>query len=314
MSQDPLAQAHRLLTAAIIDHVGPLSSFLSADEATQYWPKLQQLRHVPMIGVYIDPEAHQLVISVHLDHVAERADHERVLRDVLADLPIKIKYVKFQAEAAPAKRERARPLWGGVRMATERGDAGTLTLVVRKNGALQALVSGHVIGEGVIGRLVGQPDSAQDNLYGVATYNPSEPVRYSDAALTSIDRNGILGELDRIWREPDQAYHVTAKARANQLTVGTQVFMQGQRSVGVSAGRIVATGVVSRWDDSVLQDQVLADYESQPGDSGGAVFLPTARANEVIFAGIHVGTEYDEHGELRRLFSPWEGIARDLGL
>lgn len=306
MSQDSLSQAHRLLTAAIVDQSGALTTYLSAEEATPHWTKLQQLRQVPMIGAYIDTQAQRLVISIDRDHARKRDDHERLLRQALGSLPIELVYAKFEDHGGP-KNGTVRPLWGGVVMETKTA-GGTLTLVVAKNTVQHTLVSAHVVGVNTLGKEVGQPNARPANEYGVVTDNPAGPKRQSDAALASTGHNGIQGEIDQIWRSADQSFRVVGKARADQLTRDTVVYMQG--AVGFSEGRILEAGVLSKRQSGLtLENQVMASYTSIPGDSGGAVFLRTDKDDEVIFAGINVGLHNGN-----ALFSPWEGIASDLGL
>ncbi len=61
-----------------------------------------------------------------------------------------------------------------------------------------------------------------------------------------------------------------------------------------------------------LQDQVLANYISAPGDSGGPIYR--LEEGRWIMLGIHVGRyTHATHGLVRR-FSPVSGIRTELGV
>ncbi|HWU87452.1 MAG TPA: hypothetical protein VN253_09260 [Kofleriaceae bacterium] len=307
MSQQHLEHSHRLLTAVMISQVQSNQQPLSNDFGIAE-DDLKLLRGLPLTGCHVDSSSQKLMISLSESEQPNATEHERHLRQVLGDIEFQIVYTTHRDHSAPSKTEAARPLWGGVQMATGGLDSGTLTLVVDKGGSTYTLVSAHVVGVGHTGQVVGQPRVA-GGKYGVVTLNPAGPDRASDSALASIDQLGITGQRDRIWRAPDESYVVSAKARTSELTVGTRVYMQGAASSGLQAGRITATNVTSKRPSGlVLTGQIMANYTAIAGDSGAPVFLSGAQG-EVTFAGIVVGTHDDE-----QLFSPWEGIQSDLGL
>ena len=307
MSQQSLEQFHRRVTAAMIararsrEQQPPEGLGFSEDE-------LKPLSGLPMIGCHVDPESQSLVVAMPESERQHAAEHEQQLRKALPGVDLDIIYTVHHDHGAPSKAEAARPLWGGVAMATE-GAGGTLTLVVEKGGAHHTLLSAHVVGVGQTEQAVGQPRVTTTGTYGTVKLNPAGPARASDSALASIDQLEITGQLDRIWRAPDEYYLVIAKAPTDQLTVGTKVYMQGASSAGLQEGKITATNVTSeRPSGLVLTGQILADYTAIPGDSGAPVFL-RGDGDQVTFAGIEVGSHCG--GEL---FSPWAGIAADLGL
>lgn len=307
MADPSLQDAHALLTDLMIERAEPSEARRLRSHALAP-ALLDRALRLPLIGSYVDPEEGVVVVDIHEIASRDADRHQEVLRELLGDAELEVRYGRNDNESAPAKDKDARPLWGGVQMDTATA-FGTLTLVVKKGDKDRTLISSHVVGYRTTGVTVGQASVDDGGTYGKVTDNPDVITRKSDSALASIDQNSITGQRNRIWKAKDTAFKVVAFADDSELKKGVKMCMQGAFTKPLSHGTILQTGVTSvRPGNTVLTDQVLASYDSTGGDSGGSVFLPGS-GDDVTFAGIHVGTHTGG-----KIFSPWSGIESDLGL
>jgi len=126
----------------------------------------------------------------------------------------------------------------------------------------------------------------------------------SDSALVELDE-GIFGGPE-IWSTstPDQ---VKGRVNYGAIELEDEVTKVGART-GVTSGIVTFKGLVYQTGLGYLYNQVEADYDSNKGDSGGAVY--TVRSGEVYACGVHWGSN---NVTGRRFFSALDKIEEDLG-
>jgi len=306
-----LQSKHALITTIMIRQGSEGSNYLP-EEPTFDTSKIAEGLSLPLIYSYVDPDGGHLVVGLDETTKDDAATHEQILGVLLGDTPITIEYGSIRMDAAPAKNQDARPLWGGVQMQAA-GSAGTLTLVVSKGNTNHTILSSHVVGSGT-GQVVGQLYTVSGK-YGVVKENPPYiSGRASDSALASIDQLTISGQVDKIWSAPNTAYKVVGKTNSGSIPTNIDVYLQGAFTQNISKGKVFKKGVTFKGELGTLLNQVLASYDSQEGDSGGPVmyFAPSS-TTDVYFIGIHVG-RMNSDGSNYAVFSPWEGIKSDLKL
>ncbi len=214
-----------------------------------------------------------------------------------------------------------RPLRGGTKV----GDT-TLSLVIKvRNGTKQemlAILSGHGIGG--VGAEVGQPTRLTGKFGSVAHYQTATRIT-SDASLASITLRRDADVVPYlIWRRrdteqdgflPESVY--TVDRLDGDVSAGDGLGMQGMVSAELQVGSVImldATIVTSGDRRVTLNNQVLADYGAQQGDSGAPVFSVTnVNQRKATYRGIHAGREI-VNGVQRSFFSPWENIQKDFNL
>ncbi|HEX2692347.1 MAG TPA: hypothetical protein VHN14_37325 [Kofleriaceae bacterium] len=307
-----LENAHQALTSIIIRQRHP-GAQEDAEEARLDVGARRDALGLRFVSTYVDRQARCLVVTLHKDTRDDEPAHRRLLERLLGDLPLRLLYGEAIAEGAPSKTEKARPLWGGVLMKSSVG-YGTLSVVVERSGVPMTLLSAHVVGVDKTGQTVGQPDIAS-GTYGTVKVNPPYiSGRLSDSALADIHPLSATGQLNTIWKAPNDAYTVVGYKASKDVPNDRNIYMQGAITVALSKGKIHATGVTWVSQFGTLTNQVLATYNSQQGDSGAPImYFESHTRSSVYYIGIHVGRD-NENGTDYAVFSPWEGIKKELGL
>jgi len=204
-------------------------------------------------------------------------------------------------EFVPYRTGRHRPLLGGIQLATNLGPS-TLGFPAVAGQDLGFVMTGHA---GGVGDPVWQPTISTENYVGTIGANPLGH-RFSDAAFVP----STVDIVPLVW--PQRGIY--GWAASYHTSPGVVVGKEGI-ATGYTEG--IIAGYVSFWHDGrYLFHQVLATYESAPGDSGGPVFVfpvPPGDPNVVAIAGALVG-EATIGGQVFSVYSPIEGIAYDLDL
>lgn len=345
---DTKSQVVAAAAAAIEDILGPIYPDLIPPREIRVlqgqYSFLQLKKYFDLAGVlHVMPE----VVMTDIDDVRNRLKiglmkigmAERVKQE-LAKLGIPQEVVEFE-ETGPliedshkTLRDEVRPLIGGLQIDYVNGGPCTLGF-----NAIRAGVNGFVTAShcsqtrfGLDGTVYYQPtDPASNYRIGVELFDPApfsgsqcpsgRRCRYSDSSFVRYDSGisftrGIIAKTTggfSITIDDTSRFRITSKGDAglNQLVdkVG--------RKTGWSWGRVV--GVCIRVDientDITLLCQTLAEYYSEPGDSGSPVFIiPNyPYSDDVILVGIHRGRFPQDIN--KRVFSPISGIqnTRDLG-
>lgn len=264
---------------------------------------------LPLCLAYVDADSSRLVVGLDKTARGDTKVHQRIIRDIVGDLDLEVRYVAVERDACPHKKGDCRPIRGGVRQNTD----GTLSIVILQAASGEkrpfTIVSSHVVGPGT-GQVVGQPGTSSS--YGVVTVNPSLKHRASDCALTSITNHRVEYRPYAIWAgKDDEAFEVTGFSDA--IGVGDEVRMQGAHSEDLATGRVTQTGVVIKDGRGTLTDQVLATYPAEGGDSGGPVFTVTEKSRTATYIGIHAGRAGNGDG-LRAFFSRWAHVRAELAI
>jgi hypothetical protein len=255
---------------------------------------------IPLLTVTgVDVKENELTVGLR-----ELKPHymEAIRKIVGTEVPIE--WIEGVVPVASGKRERHRPLIGGIQLWTF--TESTLGFrATRTDGTVGFVMTGHT---GWEGEAVWQPSRVWGNYVGVISVNPRIN-RESDAAFVPTTDVAPVIWLNRrigVWLP------------SAHTPPGTQVRMEGQRSCG-TVGVVHRTGVNvwSRPYHEVLENQVLATFWSAPGDSGAPVFAYTlmrAFDPEVKLFGILWGGPIVVGGVTVSTYSPVEGIMDDLGL
>ncbi|MEN4005931.1 MAG: hypothetical protein PQ964_00995 [Methanobacteriaceae archaeon] len=208
---------------------------------------------------------------------------------------VSTEFIEGELVLDAGKRDRYRPVFGGIQVTTRSGRSTLSYGAVRHDGTRGFVMTGHV---GGVNTRVYQPTIAFRNFIGSIFVNPIRP-RLSDAAFvpTTAVRAGI-------WRRS-----VSGIKRSPLTPPGTRIGMEGITSCG-TVGVIHARNVrvPNHPIYGTLRNQVLATYPSAPGDSGGPVFLPPGQPR-VFICGTHWG-----RWRGFAVYSPIEGVMSDLGL
>jgi hypothetical protein len=234
--------------------------------------------------------------------------------DVKADLQtnqdIDIRYYGFDREAN---------VRGGDALVKE-PDSATITVV--KNNKI--VTTGHFVDEDVIviAGLVGGTGCEEVEI----TYNPYSDPQYADAAYgidtynEDCDHNYVNDSLHFNGNNYSVSY-----GTANDIYDDRFVRIAGITTT--SSGYILDSDVTAKDDLGVLDDQVVANYVSDQGDSGAPIFAITGSSTAKLL-GQHVGKfcEVDLNSGTSygywcgggspglTVFSPWDQVASTLGI
>jgi hypothetical protein len=319
-----LERAHEQLTALMVHRSDPHAAPPSGLSATA----LQELRELPVLVTYVDQQEGG-VLFVGVDKNAPNAVLSTVdekLRTLVGNVPMRIERVTTSPDTsveeplpqdAPSKTAKVRPIWGGVVMQASGSGYGTVTLIVQAaDFSTNAILSAHVVGPGLTGVTVGQPDM-KTGKFGDVKKNPALNGRSSDSALALVD-SPSLGAKDKIWRAKDAFFAVTSKIAPPSPATKPEVLMQGAYTGPLSTGELTQSGLTVTFTAGgkqyTIKDQYVATYPSQPGDSGAPVFVYDNKpSNTVKFIGIHHGRFTTSSGS-SAVFSGWPAIKTELGL
>lgn len=230
---------------------------------------------------------------------------------------------------------RFRPFPSGVKIALANGTSFCTVgvNVVTGSGARGFFTSSHCTGYfGVVnGDFFYQADTGIANLVGyeIADLAPwdcsnlgwSDPCRYSDAALISVDSANLEQgamirtiEVDGIFRTIESSStprftHLTPPSGA--LVANTTIYKMGAYS-GWTSGTVQSTCVdVDLWPGDIhgnyftLLCQYLGNYTSGGGDSGAPVFTRSG-TGDVYLRGLHIGLV-----GTYRAFSRWQYLTME---
>lgn len=199
-----------------------------------------------------------------------------------------------------------RPVYGGIKL-TSSGRTSTLGFAATLSGIRGFVMSGHVGGEGT---WVYQPTSPWPwNYVGIISKNPvtfPQP-RYSDSAFvptTDIKSTIYPNRSIAGWRP---SLHTPP---------GTFVDVEGMVT-GYTFGIVVETGrQVYSPTHGPLLNQIYAVLYPIPeeGDSGAPVFWWNSNPNEVWVCGILAMKDFVSGWGWVAIYSPVDGIQRDLGI
>lgn len=275
-------------------------------------------RALPLRIVYVDEAARQLIVGLEQESAAERGQHLRQLREIVGDIGLDVRYVTVGHDACPNKAQQCSPIRGGIQMAVpsplfpgaER--KGTLSLVgehiVGSEHKPFTIVSAHLVGSGLVDRIVGQPWVSTP--YGTVIRNPALNGRSSDAALTDLTPK-LQHQMYRIWAGPDDQYYKVV-GFGGDLELDDLVYMQGATSQELETGNVFETDITINDPEFGTQlHQVGATYGRESGDSGAPVFTLDVQNMTAVYRGIHAG-HYTEDGEPRAYFSAWRYITSEL--
>lgn len=282
---------------------------------------------LPIVLCYIDYVYDCLAIGFADTTAAIRRAH-RELSALAGGVPVRA------FRCAPAVRHanktgHNRPLVGGLLLWCPAGGGtngkGTLCIAATRSGVAGFVTCGHVVG--AQGSDVFQPQStSQQFKVGTATevtnYNG---VAASDSAFVTLEAS-VQATANAIWKSSSTNYTVTGISAAPGF--GTKVSMQGASTAKtLRNGKIRGDNVTITFSDGgTLTGQLLADYQSEKGDSGAPVFTDPQAGSSVELIGMNVGAA--EPGDTNptpdprwlpadgayAIISPWANIKSDLGL
>ena len=242
---------------------------------------------VPLVCTGVDIRNNGLVVFLR----EIRPEYVAAIREVVGD-EVPIEFV--EGEVNLDRTGKHRPLLGGIQLATDLGTS-TLSFQATAGGESGFVMTGHA---GDIGDRVWQPSRWIWNRVGTISADPPG-TGYSDAAFVP---NSDIDPL--VW--PDR--NIVDWSASYETEVGTPVNIEGITSGGTSG--IIAWRYINFIVDYTyyLYGQVIATYESEPGDSGAPTFQTDAQGNAII-----LGTHWGAAGDYA-IYSPVEGIAFDLEL
>ncbi len=157
---------------------------------------------------------------------------------------------------------------------------------------------------------------ADNNYVGYTERDPGFP-RYSDSVFiyTETVLNGPSTTVSPhifVFQVPNPS--VRGYRSRSEMYVDLRVIKMG-RTTGVTAGPITdLPPQVDVGGGIVINNPVLADYNSDAGDSGGVVYRYGDDVYSVLVYGVHSGSVYDIGGVKYRVFSPTDGVLADLGV
>jgi hypothetical protein len=238
------------------------------------------------------------------------------------DVSIRVVSGYFETLQCNSQIGECNPLIGGIKVQSSLLNAvGTLTLSDSDStGSRGFIMSSHVadVQGGRTGQNIAQP-TLSTRLVGTVITNPDPfPQRLSDSAFVQVNSSITTNET-MIYGD----FIVIGKKTSKQTPSppnDTPVGMVGISTVQ-STGFILGTGIMvqNSQTGNRLLDQVVVNFEAQPGDSGGPV-ISNDGGNEVFFYGTLVGrfcpdvppSCSDEDRVV--VYSPWEGIKQELSL
>lgn len=216
---------------------------------------------------------------------------------------------------------RLRPAKGGMSLGHYRISAGTLGVVVRRNGHPVILSNNHVLAnanDAKLGDPILQPAPAdggrlQDTIARLADF---VPIRFNERSVGPVARflESALGPLLRtlglgVKRLPDGPANQVDAAVAvpvdeswvsegvvdigpisgtAEASIGVRVRKSG-RTTGLTKGRVTGLDAVVEVDyrgrSAIFRGQIVSDIESSGGDSGSLVVDDHGRALGLLFAG-----------------------------
>lgn len=280
----------------------------------------------PVNLCYVDEASGRLIVGVSDDTMAIR----RSVTDLVGDIPLRF-FPCAPAARHANKRGLNRPLIGGIYISrpepSGRGE-GTVCIGALRESIEGFVTCGHVVGD--VGNQVYQPrKSEQSNwLVGqVAAVSNYGGAAASDSAFVTT-ANGVHATPNAIWKSSSTAFRVIGIYDAPGP--GTAVSMQGAATAtALRSGLICGKNVtVTFADGGVLDNQLLANYLSQEGDSGAPVFFALDSDSSVLLIGLNVGATEPQYAEPEpdpdeyppansgayAVISPWRNVEQNLGL
>jgi hypothetical protein len=251
----------------------------------------------------------------------------RRLRALVGDLPVRI------VAAPPARRHLNKQDHydkppGGVQIVATGAQAGAGSIcVVARNvnlGVIGVVTAGHVVEN--LGADVFQPRDSKRNDWkigqGTVVVGAGGRAKSDSAFVTLTDPSVPTG---LIWKSSKAVYTVGGIGVAH---LGLTVAMQGASTkLTERTGEIGSLKATVKFDDGgILDDQMLANYLSQHGDSGAPVYVKGAN-DTVTLVGLNVGaalvaditsgapdpTQYPPIKGTYAVISPWARVSADLG-
>lgn len=326
---ESLHDAHNILINSIKNNI---SSFQTSGFTSDV--------NLPLSAIYVDETLGELVVGLNPTASQSEQYYKEQLQTIIGnDIPIKLVIVVMKNEDCPSStQDDCTPLIGGIGVSrrTTTYDS-TLTLPVIKNDDTKGMIaSGHVY-ENFLNYRIYQ----LGNRIGVVTDIDSLDGRSSDAAFIQANPNIDLKQQIFNPNDVDNPFNVIGAMSSTEHSSG--FVAKSGASTGYSSGNIINTGVTMLQDhdrpldgtvETTLFNQVIADYNSNSGDSGSPIFSDDV-GNDVYFYGIHVGAacflefplqendvtifprENDCNvagGNYYRVYSPWEAIQEELDL
>jgi hypothetical protein len=277
---------------------------------------------LPLTLSYIDPASGTLVLGLSEWSSASIA----AARELAGNVPLRI--VPFRAVRHANKGSFQRPLIGGIGVKTAAGGigVGTICIAATRDGKSGFVTAGHVVSP--VGTAVYQPQKSTVNNWLVGS-----SVKVTDFAGTANSDSAFVelaGEAtitaDAIWKSSASVY---TKTGISDPVLGTDVFMQGASTQTTERpGKIAGKDVTVTFEDGgTLLHQLLANYLSAAGDSGGPVYVKGVDPS-VLLVGLNVGAAFPQdtnpppnevtypppaNGRYG-IISPWAAVVADLGL
>nr|WP_241175302.1 S1 family peptidase [Natronolimnobius sp. AArcel1] len=215
--------------------------------------------------------------------------------------------LEVMPEAAPGRQDRHRPVPGGVSEINVNSTAGTGGPYPARvddptaatwsddvsEGDLVRLSNNHVyarsnaadLGEAIVQPSPEDGGDADDAVGDLVGYVPIEDGALVDVAARSVERE----DESATYHELEDDWPTGVRREEYERLRGETVTKTG-RTTGVTSATLEATSASVRvnFGDAGLvtfRDQLIADYMSEPGDSGSPVFLADGELAGLLFAG-----------------------------
>ncbi|NEO32088.1 MAG: hypothetical protein F6K36_16970 [Symploca sp. SIO3C6] len=264
-------------------------------------------------------------LLIGINELQAEAVVRSLFKDQVGDLPLSVKCLQFRLHG---KQQRNRPISGGLKIVYPEGGnlgVGSIGVIAKRDNVLGFVTAGHVVDK--IGTKVYQPSKSDNNRVGetkvVSNWKGSAN---SDSAFVEAEYSRRdEPKVGTIWKDDNSFYEVSQSGVAK---VGDQVIMSGQNNnTGTENGEVIVVGATVRFTGgSTLNNQVITDYKTIEGDSGGAVFKIDS-GNKVVLLGINVAGSDKQYitpspspskppnpfNNLYGVYSPWQSLEQDLG-
>lgn len=212
---------------------------------------------------------------------------------------------------APVRRERVRPVPGGVSISSPAGGSASASALVSHDDGSRVLTSRHAVSSGLNsshGNSVYQPSQAHatsperiGRIAALAEWETGTRPNLADAALVSVSSSTTsgryLGHAAAIGTAPPDL-----DRRCVQFAYPT----------GIAGGEILATDVRTtvEYDFASLtyQDVIVTDLPGSPGSSGAAVGQISRQDNTLELIGMHIAGSAGAG-----VVVPWSNLEEEFG-